>query len=226
MSSPVPSLPSGPGCVTPAVRGDSPSTVFAIRSGSSALPTTVSFPAGSTIDAARSLTTRREPSGATLATISSTLKYWLRKPMSPGITTTPGIGGTTKFCPCRVGTRSAKPVTLRLGIGRLDLQRVGHDGREVLEQWPLDGLDVERRCARRRRRRRWSGSTTGKSIRMSLPGDDRERGAEVEGLEVRLVEDDALLADLFSGERSGRDLRDQQLVDHGDRRSFGRAVAA
>ena len=80
------------------------------------LPTTVSVPGGRTMVAVRSDTTRREPPGATLPTMSSTLKYWLRNPMSPGITTTPGIGGTTKFWPLSSGTRRANPVTLRLGI--------------------------------------------------------------------------------------------------------------
>lgn len=98
------------------VRGDSPSPVMAMRSGSSELPTTVSLPAGRTISALRSWTTRLEPSGAALPTISMTLKYWLRKPISPGITTTPGMGGTTNCCPAKVSGLRLKPWTLRLGI--------------------------------------------------------------------------------------------------------------
>jgi hypothetical protein len=62
------------------------------------------------------VTTRREPSGATLPTISITLKYWLRNPMSPGMTMTPGMGGTQKSCaPSAASYCSVKPVTLRLG---------------------------------------------------------------------------------------------------------------
>ena len=116
MSSPVPSLPSGPGCTTIRMRWDSPCAVCAMRSGSSGVPTTWSRPGGSTISAVTSVTTRFDPSGAAFPTISSTLKYWLRKPMSPGITITPGIGGTTRLFPCSPGAVKVNPMTLRLGI--------------------------------------------------------------------------------------------------------------
>ena len=92
-SSPVPSFPSRPGRATGWIRGDSPRSVFAIRSGSSPVNTTSSVPFGRMISALRSFTTRFESAGAAFPTISMTLKYWFRKPMSPGITTTPGIGG-------------------------------------------------------------------------------------------------------------------------------------
>ncbi len=36
--------------------------------------------------------------------------------MSPGMTTTPGIGGTKKFCPASSGILSVNPWTLRFGI--------------------------------------------------------------------------------------------------------------
>ena len=99
MSSPVPSCPSAPACVTGTRRADSPVARFAIRSGSSCEPTTLSMPGGRTMLAVSSDTTRFDPSGATLATISMTLKNWLRNPMSPGMTMTPGMGGTTKSWP-------------------------------------------------------------------------------------------------------------------------------
>jgi hypothetical protein len=67
-------LPSSPGCTTSCTRGDSPAAVCAIRSGSSPDPTTVSLPGGSRIDPVRWLTTRFDPAGATLPTISITLK--------------------------------------------------------------------------------------------------------------------------------------------------------
>ena len=35
--------------------------------------------------------------------------------MSPGMTMTPGIGGTTNCCPLSGGTCSVKPTTLRFG---------------------------------------------------------------------------------------------------------------
>ncbi len=116
MSSAVPSAPSGPACVMALMRGVSPAVVRAIASGSSGVPATSSFPVGSRIVAERSRTTRFDPAGATLPTMSSTLKNWLRNPMSPGITMTPGMGGTTSCWPCGVlGGCRVKPTTLRLG---------------------------------------------------------------------------------------------------------------
>ena len=133
------------------------------------LPTTVSVPGGRTMVAVRSDTTRREPPGATLPTMSSTLKYWLRNPMSPGITTTPGIGGTTKFWPLSSGTRSAKPVTLRFGIAAwifsvsgMIVDRSRSTGSSIISRSNDGGFTSLAPAS--------VGSTTGKSIRMSLPG--------------------------------------------------------
>src|SRR5213594_2779740 len=79
-SSAVPSLPSGPGWATDWIlgwgAGGVPTT--AMRRGSSLVSGTVSLPAGSTISALMSRTTRLDWPGATLETISSTLKNWLR----------------------------------------------------------------------------------------------------------------------------------------------------
>ena len=115
-SSEVPSLPSGPGLRMAWSCGTGPAAVCAMRSGSSSVPTTPSSPLGRTMLACRFVTTRFEPAGATLPTISITLKNWSRKPMSPGMTTTPGMGGTKKFWPASCGTLSENPTTLRFGI--------------------------------------------------------------------------------------------------------------
>ncbi len=85
MSSAVPSLPSGPGCTTGCMREHFAALGAAHAQRIVGEPTTVSLPGGSTISAFRSVTTRFEPAGATLPTISITLKNWFRKPMSPGI---------------------------------------------------------------------------------------------------------------------------------------------
>ena len=118
----------------------SPVANCAIASGSSGVPTTPSRPGGRTIVARNPVTTRFDPPGAALDTISITLKYWLRKPMSPGMTMTPGMGGTPKSWPLRSGIDSEKPMTVRLGICvwsfsvsgmivlRLGIDGVGTDG--------------------------------------------------------------------------------------------------
>ena len=73
------------------------------------------------------MTTRFEPAGATLPTINITLKNWFRKPMSPGMTMTPGIGGTNRSWPSRSGTFNVNPTTREVRDLCLQLQRVGND---------------------------------------------------------------------------------------------------
>ena len=67
------------------------------RSGSSPgwsnVPRARSRPVGRTIEAVVSRSSSVVPSGATLVTISSTEKNWLRNAMLPGMTTRPVIGG-------------------------------------------------------------------------------------------------------------------------------------
>ena len=58
-----------------------------------------------------------ESSGAPLVTIARALKYWCRKPMLPGITTTPGIGGSSMVGAPASGSLTfiTKGCTSRLG---------------------------------------------------------------------------------------------------------------
>ena len=123
--------------------------------------------------------------------------------MSPGMTTTPGIGGTTKVCPFSVGTFSAKPTTVRLGIcvcsfsvSGMMVASVGSDApgmAGIVEvDVPLSATVTEPRQHHRK-------------IQVDGLIGDGERGREVVGLEVRLVEHDAVFAHLRGGERLRRD---------------------
>ena len=98
MSSAVPIVPSAPALYTVIVRGKNPVAPFAMRSGSSpgasSVPAIRSAPTGNLIVAVTSLTVRPDWRFAPFETITRALKYWCRNPMLPGITTTPGIGGS------------------------------------------------------------------------------------------------------------------------------------
>ena len=90
-----PELAVGPGLRVPtATRGDSPAAVRAMRSGSSFEPDHVVVAWRQDDAGGQVADDEVRPVGATLATISMTLKNWFRNPMSPGMTMTPGIGGT------------------------------------------------------------------------------------------------------------------------------------
>jgi len=87
-----------------------------MRNGSSPEPTTVSLPAGRLISAKRFSTTSPEPSGATLPTMSMTEKYWFKKPISPGMTITPGMGGIVSPSGTILSNVRVNPLTVRFGI--------------------------------------------------------------------------------------------------------------
>jgi len=77
---------------------------------------TVSLPAGSTISALMSRTTRFDCPGATFETISSTLKNWLRKAMLPGMMIAAGNDGIRNLSSSSwSSTRNSRPLTLTFG---------------------------------------------------------------------------------------------------------------
>ena len=122
-----------------------------------------------------------------------------------------------KFCPFSSATAEREADHLQVRDLRLQLQRVRDDRLRAAAAAARIARQVDLRRATSSRRPAACGKTTGKLIGTGVVLN-REGGREVVGLEARLVEDDALLADLVGGQRPRRHLRDEQLLDHLDRR--------
>jgi hypothetical protein len=74
------------------------------------------LPSGSVSRAAASSTVRRLPGGATFATSSVTSKKLFKKAMLPGITMTPGMGGSGSSPNASLARSKMKPCTSSEGV--------------------------------------------------------------------------------------------------------------
>ena len=172
---------------------------------------------GSVMVPVTSRTTSGVPSGATLVTISITEKNWLRNATLPGMTTRPVTGGISKpgsSSSCSTGKNGSAAIE-KLSPGRSNccgnfvsvvascwLSAAARSTIALARAWRLQQL----------RRRHRDGQVDGERRAVDVEGD-----LEVDGLEVRVVDDDALLADLVEAERARGDAGDEDVSDDPDR---------
>ena len=180
------------------------------------------LPSGSVIDALSSRTERPEPFGAAFSVKSITEKNWFSRPIRPGTTSRPGIGGTREREIVGLA-RDRRTGSSRRGRRRRDPAASSASGSLVPSASSRVGHRPPRRAAPRarpsgsaRRCRRSAARRPG-----SGPGSSRRRGrspprTRARGSSTRRRRCHCVL-DLVDRERARGDARDQHLVEDRDR---------